>query len=228
MQKYFPQVAQHLAKLYVFPENYCQKWFGGLCIQIMPFETLFPFFDNFLEYGFIFLFQFGLSIIEHLQDEILKRSDSSEVFALLRLDLKEVAISSKQVPNRILINPKILIQHALEFNISDVDFSTLRKELFEKHLKERLEKAKEFAKQSKEEESDEDDDEDDDGGEDCDVCHDMLPEYTCTVCNLNICEKCHEEGKSSHKKSHKVKPYEPKEDEEVQKLTTKLKDQAKI
>jgi len=228
VQRYFPQVAQHLAKLYVFPENFCQKWFGGLCIQIMPFETLYPFFDLFFEHGFKFLFQFGLSLIDNLKEELLKISDPSDVFAFLRLDQKFVSVSSSPLPNRKTINPNQLLQHALEFDISDVDFPKLRKELFEKHLKERLERAKEFEKKHKEEE-DNDDDEDEEG-EDCDVCHDMLPEYTCTVCNLNVCEKCHKGGKGSHKKNHKVKPYESKDksDEEVDALTNQLKEKIKV
>jgi len=49
LEKHFPKVAEHLNKQGVFPENYCQKWFGGLATQILPFEALFPFFDAFFE-----------------------------------------------------------------------------------------------------------------------------------------------------------------------------------
>ena len=60
----------------------------------------------------------------------------------------------------------------------------------------------------------------------------MMPELTCKTCELNICENCHKKGNEKHVKTHKVIPYEPKEeeeeDEDVDELTKKLQDKAKI
>lgn len=58
--QFFPEVAQHLRKAGVVPEAYTQKWFCGLCIQVLPYKALFDYFDAFFELGHIFLFQFAV------------------------------------------------------------------------------------------------------------------------------------------------------------------------
>jgi len=226
MEHFFPKVATHLAKLNLFPENYCQKWFVGLCTQILPFEALYPFFDNFLTHGYTYLFQFGLSLIDMLQDELLAANDFASVFALLRLYPTKGIITNSPPKNTKLknIDPVKLINHALDFEVYDFDYPKLRKDLFEKHLKERLAQAKAYAEQAKKEADDSDDD--DEEGEDCEICHEMIPELQCAECDLKICEECHEKSKGGkHKSSHKVTPYEPadEDDEEVNKLTSEVK-----
>jgi len=232
VEKFFPKIAAQLVRHHVFPENYCQKWFGGLCIQILPFETLYPFFELFLEHGFKFLFQFGLSLVDLLQEHLLAADNAGAVFELLRLEPKVVAVTNKAAPNgKIKLDATKLLKHALDFDINDTDFATLRKTLFEKHLKERLAQAKAFAQKKKEEDNDSAEDSDEDG-EDCDICHEMFPEYNCKECSLKICEQCHEDSKGTHKASHKVIPYEPedneKSDEEVDKLAANIKNKVKI
>jgi hypothetical protein len=51
----------------------------------------------------------------------------------------------------------------------------------------------------------------------------MFPELQCAECNLKICEECHEKSKGGkHKSSHKVTPYEPADEDDVDKLTTNV------
>lgn len=35
----------------LFPETYCQKWFVGLCVHVLPFSALLDFFDAFFKGG---------------------------------------------------------------------------------------------------------------------------------------------------------------------------------
>src|SRR4051812_40213708 len=75
------------------------------------------------------------------------------VFALLRLDPTKVIITSSPPENTKLkvLDPVKLINHALDFEVYDFDYPKLRKDLFEKHLKERLAQAKAYAEQAKKE-----------------------------------------------------------------------------
>lgn len=69
------------------PSSFCQKWFVGLCVHVLPFEYLFQYFEGFLEGGHKFLFQFGLSLIHQLQDKLLAlHNNHSVTLGLLRLD----------------------------------------------------------------------------------------------------------------------------------------------
>jgi len=229
----FPDVQKHLTAQGLFPENYFTKWAVGLFTQILPPESLFAFFDHFLEHGFRYLFQFGLALIEAVKDQLLKASDFSQIFGILRLDPKYILITT--VPNQFSESklPKIdmpaVMQRALSFDLSQYNFVLLRQELFNKHLKERLERANQFHK--KDGSDSEDDEDEEDEGEDCDFCHEYFPEYFCKECNSKICENCHTESKNNHKSSHKVVPYEPaaseEEEEEEDEESKKLADQMK-
>lgn len=82
----FPQVYDHLLKVGVAPDMYCQKYFGGLCIHLLPFKHLFVFLDGFFEQGFRYSFMFALSLIKILRESILQYGDHTSLMALLRLD----------------------------------------------------------------------------------------------------------------------------------------------
>lgn len=71
LAKRFPEVHSHLAKNFIFPETYVQKWFSGLSIHVLPFEAIYPFFEDFLKNGYVSLFQFGLSLIDQHKEELL-------------------------------------------------------------------------------------------------------------------------------------------------------------
>jgi len=192
LQKQFPEVHQQLAKNFVFPETYAQKWFIGLCVHVLPFNALFTFFEQFLQTGYTFLFQFGLSLVSQTKEQILKAKTAAEIYAILRLDTKEEELSLT------------IVEKASTFDVSGINFVEQRKKQFEEKLKARLERAAQQHAQK----SDSDDDlsgSDGEGGEECLICHENFPEYYCSTCKLLLCEGCHKGGKQPHQKSHKVK-----------------------
>jgi len=84
----FPKVHDHLLKVGVAPDMYCQKYFGGLCIHLLPFKHLVKFLDGFFEHGFRYSFTFALSLIKILRESLLQQADHTSIMALLRLDSK--------------------------------------------------------------------------------------------------------------------------------------------
>jgi len=210
VEKFFPEVNAHFSKHSILPETYCQKWFVGLCINVLPYVHLYRFFELFLSYGFRFLFQFGLALVEHTKEHILASSEPSIIFALLRMDPK--IIEQKK------INPRIILDRALIFDISDVNFPELREILFNRNLKARLEAA---AKQ--EAQAEDDDDEDSEDGEDCEMCHEMMPEIYCKECKLLLCENCSQKKKETHDPNHSTCSLDEREDNCVDELTNQVK-----
>jgi len=193
LQKFNPEVAAHLSKNTIDPSTFCQKWFVGLCVHVLPLEYLFTFFEKFLVGGYPFLMQFGLSLVENLQTPLLEAKTASDIFAILRLELKHV-------PHNPALYETILA-NADNFNLKDINFAELRKEMYDKNLKKRIEGARFDEKVEI---------------EDCAICKDDFPEVRCVECKINICENCHNDPPedSPHIRGHKVKPFDEEEEEE--------------
>ncbi|CAF3659959.1 unnamed protein product [Rotaria socialis] len=145
-----PEIHEHLAKNYIFPETYAQKWFTTLCVGVLPFEALFLFFDthvtqSLIEASNIFLFQFALSLMKHIREGLLNSKKVADIYGYLRLD-----------PSLPLFDPKAndltisIIQHAKDYDLSQYDFVHLRQKVFEEKLKARLEAANRAHKENKE------------------------------------------------------------------------------
>jgi len=83
-----PEVAAKLQRSGVVAEAYVSKWFVGNCVHVLPFRALFDFYEAFLERGYVFLFQFALSLCDTLAEQLLAADDTdvAGLFALLRLD----------------------------------------------------------------------------------------------------------------------------------------------
>jgi len=94
LAKHHPKVAAHFLKNGIFPNTYAQKWFSGLCIHVLSFESLLKFFTQFFQDGHVFLFQFGLALVEVLQDPLLGSNAPNVIFELLRLDPKNKVVSN--------------------------------------------------------------------------------------------------------------------------------------
>lgn len=144
LEKFNPEVSQHLAKNSLFPDTYCQKWFSGLCIHVLDYNQLFDFFDHFMEKGHVYLFKFGLSVAEVLKESILKTNNVVHLFEILRLEKKWVTQGD-------------LVQKILDLSYTDKfdqlgDIEELRKVAYETKVKPRLE-----ASNKKHEEKDSDD-----------------------------------------------------------------------
>ena len=89
LEKFHPEVAAHLIKNGIMPNTYCQKWFSGLCIHVLPFDPLMQFLDKFFNEGHPYLFKFGLAVVEQIKTQLLATNDPSTQFALLRLEFKK-------------------------------------------------------------------------------------------------------------------------------------------
>jgi len=135
MKEHFPDVWSHLYNQQILPETYVQKWFIGLGIHVLPYEALFPFFDSFLSEGFCFLFQFGLSLVNTLQKQLLSARTPDRLYALLRLE-------DRNAENLALT----MVHEAHKINLEHYDFQDLRKELYEVKLSKRMQHAAEQRK----------------------------------------------------------------------------------
>jgi hypothetical protein len=220
LMKTHPEVAQHLQKNSVQPHTYCQKWFVGLCVNVLPYDALFHFFEAFFDQGFVFLMKFGLSLVEHIKEPLLNAKDPSTIFALLRLDPKAVARQTIA---------ESIVKGAQRYDLTNMDFAALRTDAYDRHLRKSLEAAK--AQREAEEkrlrekkankgEDDDDDDSDEDSedeeGEECQVCNNLSPDSYCKDCKLMICEECMTRPPKGHThlKTHKTIPlsdYVPEE-----------------
>jgi len=213
LEKFHPDVRKLLQDKFILPETYLQKWFIGLGIHVLPFDALFLFFEMFLQHGYTFLFQFGLSFFEHTKDAILKAKQQADIYAILRLENKKEEDLALQI-----------VEKALKYDLSEFNFKELRTKMYEEKLKARLEAAKKSGFVNQQESDDEEDSEEDEDeeGQECQICTEMIPDFYCTQCKVLVCEQCHEEGKGEHKKNHKVKPIDEVDVDALTEMSKKL------
>lgn len=162
---HFPDVHQHLSKHHLLPETYAQKWFTTLCVAVLPFQALFLFFDTFVAHALQtssnrFLFQFALSLIQHVREGILKANNVANIYAYLRLDPSLPHTNSNNTELAMAI-----VRDAKDYDLSHYDFVLLRQKAYDEKLRARLEAAKRAHEQnqhpsSSSETSSEDEDED--------------------------------------------------------------------
>eukprot|EP01111_Echinosteliopsis_oligospora_P019484 TRINITY_DN945_c0_g1_i2.p1 TRINITY_DN945_c0_g1~~TRINITY_DN945_c0_g1_i2.p1 ORF type:complete len:399 (-),score=109.16 TRINITY_DN945_c0_g1_i2:45-1241(-) len=198
---YHPEIAAHFQKNTIDPGTFCQKWFVGLCVHVLPFEYLFTYYERFLEDGFVFLMKFGLSLVSNLRDSILKiNNNPSHIFGLLRLDPKFIPHNDSF---KIFLDK--VFNDVKNYNLSEINWETMRQQAYDNNLKKRMESAKKALEEVH-----------DDEIEDCQICKDDFPEVLCKQCNLKICENCHKKppADSTHKSTHKVKPVDESGDED--------------
>eukprot|EP01116_Phalansterium_solitarium_P020061 TRINITY_DN580_c0_g2_i1.p1 TRINITY_DN580_c0_g2~~TRINITY_DN580_c0_g2_i1.p1 ORF type:complete len:409 (-),score=169.17 TRINITY_DN580_c0_g2_i1:13-1134(-) len=206
LRKVEPSVPKHLDNNTIACTTYCTKWFVGLCIHVLPYESLFPFLDAFFEKGWTFVLQFGLSLMDSVKETLLKSQNPAVLFGLLRLEPKQV--SPAQTVS--------IVEKASSFSLDGIDLDAVRAESL-KTVSAAIETARQrrlkLEAQDAEEESEEeltDTDDDDEGGE-CALCG-MMPEFYCAVCKCELCEECKDKKKDAHEPSHAVITLEEKED----------------
>lgn len=144
-----PEVHKYLAKNYIFPETYAQKWFTTLCVAVLPFKALFLFFDDFLAQSAssssnVFLFQFALSLIKHVREGLLQTKNVAVIYQHLRLDP-----SLPQLETKIDDLAVSIVKEAKDYDLSSYDFVKLREKVFEEKLRARMEAAKRAHEESK-------------------------------------------------------------------------------
>ena len=81
-----PTLHAHLAKHGVLPEMYATKWFVGLGLHVLPYASLFDFYELFFQHGYAYLFRFGIAYVEKFEDKLLAAKDTSGIMTILRAE----------------------------------------------------------------------------------------------------------------------------------------------
>lgn len=138
-------VAAHVTKCGVVPEAYCQKYFVGLCVHLLPYSTLMTFIESYLVHGWEFLFKFAITVFRSLAPRILA-STTAGIFELMRLDPKQTPIEQTEFFDD-------LVQKALE---AEIDLAAIpgKREVCMVAVEEHLRKVREAEERRKAEESD--------------------------------------------------------------------------
>jgi hypothetical protein len=92
-----PAIQAHLARHSILPETYIAKWFGGLCVQVMPIEFLIDFWSQFFHLGYRYLFKFAISLLQMLGERLLRSSVDFEIYEILRLEPRSKYFDNEHV-----------------------------------------------------------------------------------------------------------------------------------
>jgi len=143
----FPKVHDHLLKVGVQPDMYCQKYFGGLCIHLLPFKHLVRFLDGFFLHGFRFSFMFALSLINTMRVPILEHADHTSLMAILRLDPKmatPILAKHNLSLDDSLFEQMISGVSSFENFVKQHNYQDLREIAFKQHFEQRMIRATEI------------------------------------------------------------------------------------
>ncbi|KYN98326.1 GTPase-activating protein, putative [Plasmodium reichenowi] len=128
---FHPKLYEHIKNL-ITPEAFVSKWFIGLNVHVLTFESLMLFFENLLKEGEIFLFKYSIALCRTLEQEIINTSDVSKLLALLRLDQKlfpnDYKVSEGQEIGEFFLN---IIHTARTVDLSNINLDKLREEAYE-------------------------------------------------------------------------------------------------
>ncbi|ETB59286.1 hypothetical protein YYC_03512 [Plasmodium yoelii 17X] len=131
LNKFHSNLYEHIQNL-ITPEAFVSKWFIGLNVHVLTFESLMLFFEQLLKEGEIFLFKYSISLCRSLEKEIMKTKDVSRLLALLRLDATIFPNDYKQSENDkvgdFFIN---IIKNASKIDMTNIDLDKLRDEASE-------------------------------------------------------------------------------------------------
>ncbi|KAI4839283.1 GTPase-activating protein [Plasmodium brasilianum] len=123
-----PKLYEHIKNL-ITPEAFVSKWFIGLNVHVLTFESLMLFFEHLLKEGEIFLFKYSIALCGTLEQEIMNTSDVSKLLALLRLDQKlfpnDYKKSEAQKNGDFFLN---IIEASLKVDMTNIDLCKLREE----------------------------------------------------------------------------------------------------
>ena len=78
-KKLLPDLKKKLDDLSITYDMWIGKWFQTLFIIVLPFEMCKRLFDCIFVYGILFLIQFGLALIIHLEKNLIKLNDEIEI-----------------------------------------------------------------------------------------------------------------------------------------------------
>ena len=128
LEKHNPRAHQKLAAMHMFPETFSQKFLVALGIHVFPYELLVDVLEHFFKDGRSFLVRLMLAIMDVLEDDIVAAPQINDVYAVLRLD--------KIQPERM----RAIINHAAALETAPFDLPAMRPAIYDKYLKQRLER----------------------------------------------------------------------------------------
>ncbi|KAM9970719.1 hypothetical protein ACTFIW_008676 [Dictyostelium discoideum] len=180
LQQTHPSITKHLENNCIDAGTFCQKWFLGLCVHLLPFRYLFQFFEKFLVGGVEYLYKFSLALFTVLEKRILDAKNPQVIFAILRLDESE--IKDEEIFQQIL-------DRSDQIDISTFDLKEISKDVYERNLKKRIESAHKVHANVEE-------------IEDCQWCLDNFPEFYCLECKQLVCQDCLDDTPTGPNETH--------------------------
>jgi hypothetical protein len=86
LEKKNPSLHGHLLSKGVLPEMFASKWFVGLCLHVLPFESLFEFYENFLTHGCEYIFKFAIRYMQEFEAKLMECKSTSQLMTILRAE----------------------------------------------------------------------------------------------------------------------------------------------
>lgn len=128
LKHFHPKLNEHLNQL-ITPEAFASKWFIGLNVHVLTFESLLLFFEHLLKEGEMFLFKYSVALCRVLEPELMKTKDVSRILGLLRLDRKIFPNNYKenesQEVGEFFTN---IVYTAVDIDMSEINLEKLRAE----------------------------------------------------------------------------------------------------
>jgi hypothetical protein len=86
LEKHRPALHKHLLSKGVLPEMFVVKYFVGLGLHVLPFSSLFQFYEHYFTQGNEYLFKFSLKYLETFESELMEAKTTSNLLTVLRAE----------------------------------------------------------------------------------------------------------------------------------------------
>ena len=120
-QELYPKLYKHLKKNDVYNELWVGKWLQALFTLSLPFEETCNIWDNLIIKGFNYIIYICLSIINSVQEDLLKLDDSSDILAYLKEILNPKEIISKNCSQLEKVNNYIIPLNEILYKASKIE-----------------------------------------------------------------------------------------------------------
>ena len=121
LRKKFKKVFEHFNKLEIPNQSWIGKWFQSLFVHTFPIDDVIRIWDGIFSEGLKFIISFSLSIINSLENQILKSNDLIEVIELFQM----LNSSYYNIKGGFKYDIEKMIEDAKVFYISTEDFNKL-------------------------------------------------------------------------------------------------------
>eukprot|EP00128_Syssomonas_multiformis_P000518 Colp12_sorted_trinity150504_noHs@1821 len=209
IEERFPEIHEILKKGFVPAQAFCPKWFAGLNTQMLPFESLYPFLEEFLKTGYTHLYKTALSIVDHLKDRLIEagprlRSRAYNETIRPQMERARAYVAASKKKEKKAAKKKAAGSDE-ESDLENSDFSDEESDGISDNFTDSEEEEEASDKGAKK--TTKTTDLEAEEGE-CRLCALEIAEYYCVTCETEMCEGCYEEEEDSHADGHKVVEYE--------------------